>query len=540
MSATPRPQFTDRGYIAPAESDIMTGVKADLNAAFNASLAFSNGSPETQLANSTTAELGYINALFLALANGVDPSYASGRMQDAIGRIYFLSRLPATATTINVVCTGLTGTTISVGATVQDTIGNRYAATQAGTISALGSITLPFACTTLGAVAIPDTVAIYQTLIGWESAAVDSGEEGRELESRAAFEARRYASVALNSVGQVSSIYGAIMQAGVESAFISSNPHAYPISFNPAAVVTASISSTTMTVTHVTSGTVAVGQTVNGSGLATGITITGLGTGSGGTGTYTVSSAQTISSEIINLGGVVIAPHTIYACVYGGSSDAIGYALWSKAPPGVGYTGNTPVTVYDTSVPYPSPGVPYDVAFQSATPITVYVDVYLANNGNVPADAQTQVQTAVLAAFSGADGGDPAQIGGRVLTSRFYAGISALGVWAQILSIAIGDSLQSSAASVTGAISGTTLTVSAVSSGTLAVGQMITGSGISAGTIITALGTGTGSTGTYTVSLAHSVTSETITAHPVNSTQLQLNVSQMPITSRSYINVILQ
>ena len=65
---------------------------------------------------------------------------------------------------------------------------------------------------------------------------------------------------------------------------------------------------------------------------------------------------------------------------------------------------------------------------------------------------------------------------------------------------------------VTGSISSTTLTVSAVTSGTLAVGQIITGTNVTSGTRITALGTGTGGTGTYTVSQSQTVASTTITA----------------------------
>ena len=69
-----------------------------------------------------------------------------------------------------------------------------------------------------------------------------------------------------------------------------------------------------------------------------------------------------------------------------------------------------------------------------------------------------------------------------------------------------------SQAVVTGSISGSTLTVSAVTSGTLYVGQTISGTGVTAGTTITALGTGTGGTGTYTVSAAQTVASTAITA----------------------------
>ena len=57
----------------------------------------------------------------------------------------------------------------------------------------------------------------------------------------------------------------------------------------------------------------------------------------------------------------------------------------------------------------------------------------------------------------------------------------------------------------TATISGTTLTVSAVASGTIYLGQTLQGAGITPGTIIKALGTGTGGTGTYIISTAHTI-----------------------------------
>jgi hypothetical protein len=63
------------------------------------------------------------------------------------------------------------------------------------------------------------------------------------------------------------------------------------------AIITASMSGTTMTVTAVASGTLYVGQTIQGAGIATQTIITALGTGSGGAGTYTINNSQTISSQ---------------------------------------------------------------------------------------------------------------------------------------------------------------------------------------------------------------------------------------------------
>jgi len=62
----------------------------------------------------------------------------------------------------------------------------------------------------------------------------------------------------------------------------------------------------------------------------------------------------------------------------------------------------------------------------------------------------------------------------------------------------------------TGSMSGTTLTVTAVTSGTLYIGLTIEGAGIPAKVIITALGTGTGGIGTYTISSANTIASETM------------------------------
>lgn len=70
------------------------------------------------------------------------------------------------------------------------------------------------------------------------------------------------------------------------------------------AVVTASISTTTMTVSAVTSGQLEVGQVISGAGVTVGTTITALGTGTGGTGTYTVSVSQTTTSTTITATGV--------------------------------------------------------------------------------------------------------------------------------------------------------------------------------------------------------------------------------------------
>lgn len=65
------------------------------------------------------------------------------------------------------------------------------------------------------------------------------------------------------------------------------------------ASVTGAISTTTLTVSAVGSGTLAVGSVLTGTGVTAGTYITALGSGTGGTGTYTVSASQTAGSTTI-------------------------------------------------------------------------------------------------------------------------------------------------------------------------------------------------------------------------------------------------
>lgn len=433
----PAVQMTDRGFIAPDEQVVLVGVEADYNAAFEGNLSFGNGAPETQLANSETAIIGNKNNELLALFNGVDPAYASGRMQDGIGRIYFMTRIAAQPTVIQVECSGLTNTPIPIGALVKDdATGDVYSCDQAGLIPATGSVTLQFSNTVKGPAAIPTTLKIYRAIAGWDSATVASGAVGRSVENRASFETRRQGSVAKNSVQSLASIRGNVLEVpGVLSCYATENADDYPIAFNPAATATGSISGTTLTLSGAVVGTVAIGQTVSGPGMLTGTTITA------GSGTsWTVNQSQTVASAPLQFGGIVINPNKLYVCVSGGNTDDVAFAIWQKKGPGPGYVGNTTVTVYDTSPPYPAPGVPYSVTYQIASDLALYFKVTMVSSPAVPSDAEVQVQNAILSAFAGTDGQSAPQIGFPVLVSRFYAGIIALGAWAQILSIGVGVS----------------------------------------------------------------------------------------------------
>jgi len=87
------------------------------------------------------------------------------------------------------------------------------------------------------------------------------------------------------------------------------------------AIVTGSIATTTLTVTAVTSGTLRIGQTIEGTGVTDGTIITAFGTGTGGVGTYTVSASQTVSSTTIFALNWTILPATDGPFQGGGTVD---------------------------------------------------------------------------------------------------------------------------------------------------------------------------------------------------------------------------
>lgn len=232
-SSVPTVQFAYTGVVVPTEAAILAGVQADMNAAFGGNLNPALETPQGQLASSTTAIIADKNSQIALVANQVNPDFADGRWQDAIGRIYFIDRIPAQGTVVQAQCVGAQGTVIPIGAQAQDTNGNIYSCTQAGTIPASGTITLPFTCNTTGPIACPANAltTIYSAIPGWDT--VDNsaaGVTGNAVESRVDFEARRAASVAFNANGSVDAVRAAVLQVpGVLSCYAIDNPTSSPV-----------------------------------------------------------------------------------------------------------------------------------------------------------------------------------------------------------------------------------------------------------------------------------------------------------------------
>ncbi len=209
-SSVPQIEFTSTGIVLPEESAILAGTQADINAAFGGGVNPALSTPQGQIATSYAATIANKNDEIAYIVNQVDPQYASGRMQDAIGNIYFLSRLPAAPTSVSVTLSGLSGTVVPIDAQAIATDGNVYLNSASVTIGGGGSIAAVFRCSTNGPIACPagSLNAIYQAIPGWDTITnATDGIEGTSVESRAEFEFRREQSVAINARGSLNAVY---------------------------------------------------------------------------------------------------------------------------------------------------------------------------------------------------------------------------------------------------------------------------------------------------------------------------------------------
>jgi hypothetical protein len=452
-------------------------VQDDLNAALGGNLNPALETPQGQIATTETAIISDQNDLFLLLTQNVDPAYSTGRMQDGIARIYFLSRYPALPTVVNATCIGLVDVTIPIGAQAKALDGNIYTATATGKIAHDGTVVLPFACSVTGPIACTagQLNQVNTVIPGWDAITnLASGVLGQDVETPTQFERRRFNSVAGNSAGMLASVQGAVL--GVPDV----------------------------------------------------------------TDAYTTENF-TDAPDV--RGDITLKPHSLYVCVAGAaSSDAIARAIFTKKAPGCDMTGNIgPIMVADNNAGYAYPPS-YPITYQNALAQTFVFTVTLLNSTSVPADAATQIQTAIMAAWSGADGGSRARIGSVVFASRYYGPVSQLGLWAQIMSIKLGSDV-APASSFNGSIATNLLTVTGVPTHPLAVNQTITGLNVPSGTRIVSFGTGTGGAGTYNLNTAvdglHPILSEPMLALLPTLDDVAVGIAHVPVLAAVDINVVL-
>ena len=226
------------GFSADDVSDVRAAVAQAWKQAFRSdNTAELNTEPETpagQIIDSQTASITQKDSELLYLANMLNPLKATGIFQDALAEIYFLQRKPAIPSSAVIKCTGLPGTVIPVSAQVRSTADDTvWQNTEAQTIGADGTCECVFECQSAGLVsAAAGTLSRINTMVaGWDTAVNPrAATVGQNAETQGAFEARRYASVGLNSRGTIAAVYARVANcANVVSCIVRENKTNVPI-----------------------------------------------------------------------------------------------------------------------------------------------------------------------------------------------------------------------------------------------------------------------------------------------------------------------
>jgi hypothetical protein len=288
--------------------------------------------------------------------------------------------------------------------------------------------------------------------------------------------------------------------------------YTWRISTPATAIFTGSVSGTTLTVTNVSSGTIGVGQSLFGLGVANETVITALGTGSGGVGTYTINISQTLSARAMNSAAV--------AATFTGSISS----------------GVNSVTITNQGSNYLNPVVSFGTLWTATTVVTLGQQIYFGANLYTVSTAGTTGSTAPTHTSGSAANGTATltyagvvatatvtQEGGKITTVTMANRGSG---YTSAPTVTFADSLGGSGSSATGTANlvANSLQVTAIT-GTLFLGQTIQGAGVTADTIITEFGTGTGGVGTYNLNFTQSVASQTMYA---------LNFTVLPSTDGAF------
>ncbi|MDR1311580.1 MAG: baseplate J/gp47 family protein [Burkholderiaceae bacterium] len=288
----PKIQWTPEGLVLPQTSEILQGAMDDMDAAFGGGINRALETPQGQLASSLSAIVSEKNDEIASIVNQVDPDKADGFMQDAIARIYFLTRKPAESTIVMCECTGAARVSIVSGSRAKDLDGNIYRAVDGGTIPESGSVMVKFAAEVPGPIACPANtlVQIYQAVPGWDMINNPTGGIlGRYAETRSEFEYRRRNSVALHGRSSLIAVRANVFALdGVLDVYAYENP---------------------------------------------------------GNDTITIGATD-----------YPLAPHSLLVSVVGGKHEEIIKAIWNKKDTGCDYNGNKVGIVYDEEgYAYPQP-----------------------------------------------------------------------------------------------------------------------------------------------------------------------------------------
>lgn len=281
---------SEKGFEVTEVADLREEIAQEWKDAFKQQgKAELNTEPETpagQVIDSQTAAVQQKDSEVAYLASQFNPLTASGIFQDALAKIYFLTRKQAINSTAVCTLSGRVGTVIPAGAQVKsnaDSVSEQttWTLNKDVSIGENGTASGVFTCSASGAISAgANTLTNIVTVVpGWDTVTNPSAATVGQLEeTQSAFETRRYQSVALNARGTTDAVFARV--ANLDD----------------------------VVAVYVTDNKTNVNKTID---------------------------------------GYLLKPHSIYVAVIGGDKDDIAHAMYNSVSAGCDYNGNTTVNVTD-------------------------------------------------------------------------------------------------------------------------------------------------------------------------------------------------
>lgn len=206
------PAIGSAGISAPAYADILAYLQAQYRSIFGSDVYLGSDSQDGQFLAIIADAINDANAAAIAVYNAFSPATAQGADLSSVVKINGLARNAASYSTVDVVITGVAGTSIFLGV-VQDTAGFKWNLPLFAVIPSGGQITVTATCQTIGAItALPGTVSQIATpTLGWQSATNPAAAAvGAPVETDAALRQRQSRSTAIPSLTVLDGMIGAV------------------------------------------------------------------------------------------------------------------------------------------------------------------------------------------------------------------------------------------------------------------------------------------------------------------------------------------
>jgi uncharacterized phage protein gp47/JayE len=318
MTSTAYNYLLTTGTVVPDVSDILAEVQQEYVAIFGSDLSLDPSTPQGVLITAEALARTQVVQNNAALANQINPNIAGGVFLDAIGLLTGIQRTPQSQTVVtNVTLAGVVGTVIPEGSQAQTSAGDAFASQATVTIPAGGSAQVDFASVEYGPIpcaANALNVIANGGVLGWESVVNNP-----------------------SSTPASATALGASTQSDQAFRAYRSNT----LGFQGLSLA-AAITSALYAVPGVTS----------------------------------LTFQENVAATTATINSIAMVPHSVYACVEGGSNAAVAAALLENKSSGAAWNGGTSVSVVE-----PASGQTYSVSFDRPSQVGILVQV-TTPNGN--------------------------------------------------------------------------------------------------------------------------------------------------------------